>query len=110
MEKIKLSKVLEFINTKNQHEKPVVFDIEVKSLNRFKKTGGVHKVYKGASKHILSSSKPSDLAIAKAIPRNFKMPNHKKNRTINLDVPGLSHVVKVHKRLITKFNGLEVIY
>lgn len=112
MEKIKLSKVLEIINGFNQHGLPNVFDLEVRSLNRYKKTGGKLKVYQKAKRCVYEKTdKPFNvMGIVLSKPKAFKMPNHKKNRTINLKVPGINNPVKVHKRLITKFNGLEVVY
>lgn len=37
-------------------------------------------------------------------------PNHGINFTRNLVIPGRDHIVKVHPRLITHFNGMRVVW
>ncbi len=37
-----------------------------------------------------------------------KNPNHGVHATRNINIPGIAHIVKIHIRLITSFNGKKV--
>jgi hypothetical protein len=115
MEKIKLTDVLNTMHYKDASGKPSVFSFSVYSLNRFSKTGGTLKEYKNVSiSHFKKSEKKQTVKDQRDslqyLPKKKRSANHKKNRTINIDVPGINHPVTVHFRIITKFNNKTVHY
>lgn len=93
---------------------PILFDIEWRTWNERNKMGGKLMVAKQAKLCMATKKKKNIVDVLRLetaeVPRNRRNPNHYKNRTRNIDRCDGSHPVKIHIDLITKFNGMEVVY
>src|SRR4051812_10676843 len=86
-----------------------VFNLECCSADAKQEIGGYYNTFTGATvpvKHRRNLGVESPL-VQFNLPT--KAPNHLKNGTINIKVPGKTHPVKVHIYLILKLNGQDVI-
>lgn len=87
------------------------FDIEYVTADTRRGTGG--KLV--SHRHVVLSNKMgrSNTGIGLAEPRKSKNPNHSAHSTFNIYVPSEQNarerVKKVHLRLVTRFNGMEVL-
>lgn len=87
-----------------------VFDIEIRTFNKFNKSGGSYRIYKNAKKVKSDDKKSSNVSLdfyRKA--RERKNPNHWENATRNIELPN-GQIKKIKIRYIIKLNGIEVIY
>lgn len=98
-----LSEVLSETKRLLPGNKPVRFTIEIRTFNRYNKTGGKYIVYHNAER----LRPPVKKGVKRlADPTPFKNPNHFKNRTINIKVG--REIVKVNIMCIIRFNGFLV--
>jgi hypothetical protein len=107
---IHLPLVLDWMDRLDEKGKPVPFSITFCTYSATTKTGGERITIDNAIKVIgkrngnIIQSKP---ASEKAAPKN---PNHFRNQTRNIMVPGSNQIRKVRIRLIECFNGKKVIW
>jgi len=104
MQTISLAEVLHEIRKSG---KP--FDIEVCECDTTRGTGGALKTYTQALYLVhkdKAAKKPLPVETESTIKRN---PNHYANSTLNIFLPLEKKVKKVHVRLITLFNGKQVL-
>ncbi|TSE02379.1 hypothetical protein FOF46_30745 [Aquimarina algiphila] len=92
---------------------PIPFSMEVRTWNNQNKMGGKLKVYENA---VLCMPKEKEkvrdwakVLSVKTQEVKRKNPNHFKNYTRNIEL-STGEVKKINILLITKFNGLEVVY
>jgi hypothetical protein len=109
----------------SDYGRPVPFSLIFTTCDRDKGTGGVvarveHAVKYCYIKYLEDRKRLTRLTEAGKQKRIFKDPNHAKHTTTNIatvvqdEISGLwffsGVIMKVHYRLITEFNGEEVIY
>lgn len=94
-----LSEVLEKMKEAN-------FTLEIRTFNRYNKTGGKTIVYKNAE--LLRPPKKKGL-VRLSDPTPFKNPNHFKNRTRNIKLED-GVIKKIHIIFIVRFNGYLVTF
>jgi hypothetical protein len=112
IKRVFLRQVLEEIKKTDVAGDAIPFDVEFRTFNRQNKMGGVLKKYSGAKLLIGKKMKGKPFIDAEHFyrpVRNRKNPNHHDNTTRNIELES-GHIKKFNFRLITKFNGLEVIY
>lgn len=104
-----LHRVITLMNQVDNQGNPVVFEVEMISVNRQKKTGGRRIILQRAclsrtkqKRSGCSGKNNSDYVQAKA-------PNHEENGTVNFLNLANNTIVKGHWKLITMFNGQRVI-
>jgi hypothetical protein len=109
-----LNSVLEKMRETDANGNLVAFDIEWRTWNERNKMGGKLMVSKQAKLCMVTDKKKNIVDVLRTetseLPRNRRNPNHYKNRTRNIDRCDGSHPVKIHIDLITKFNGMQVVY
>jgi hypothetical protein len=107
MEKIiTMAVVLKDMKNLDKNKLPIKFDLEVRSFNRYNKTGGRHQIYKNAC--LLQAPKKRGLQRL-ADHTEFKDPRHFENRTRNIKLED-GAIKKINILFIHKYNGLAVIY
>lgn len=93
-----LSEVLEKMKEAN-------FTLEIRTFNKYNKTGGKTKIYENAE--LLRPPKNKGLVrLSDLTP--FKNPNHFENRTRNIKLED-GTMKKIHIVFIIRFNGIKVI-
>lgn len=100
-----LSDVLAEIKKLDANKNPVPINIEIRTHNKYNKTGGRYIGYYGAE---LLQPPPKKGLKRLADPTEFKNPNHFKNRTRNIKING--EIVKINILFIIRFNGHLVVY
>lgn len=93
-----LSEVLERMKEAN-------FNLEVRSFNKYNKSGGKLVTYRNAE--LLRPPKKKGL-VRLSDPTPFKNPNHFKNRTRNIKLED-GTIKTIHIVFIIRFNGIKVI-
>ncbi len=110
---ILLSKVLETMRQLDEEGNPMPFSMEVRTWNNQNKMGGKLKIYDHAFLCMAKEkTKVRDwvkVLSVKTKEVKRKRPNHYKNYTRNIEL-STGEVKKINILLITKFNGLEVVY
>lgn len=113
MEKhIFLRQVLEMMKQKDALGNPVHFDIEVRTFNKYNKTGGVYKIYKNAKLLVGEKLKGKQFIEAEHFYRKHrsrKNPNHWDNATRNIELES-GQIKKIKLRYIIRYNGIFVNY
>lgn len=103
---ITLANVIDEMNSGRQ------FDIEFVTCDEKRRTGGELKAYSGVIRSNTPKSPSGGLAAPDKRTVKTKQPNHRYNSTVNLYIPReekKNRFRKVHLRLITLFNGKEVL-
>jgi hypothetical protein len=113
MEKhIFLRQVLELMKQKDAAGNPVSFDLEVRTFNKYNKSGGVLKSYKNAKVLVGQKLKGKPFIEAEHFYRKHrsrKNPNHWQNETRNIELES-GQIKKIKIRYIIRFNGTFVNY
>jgi len=112
VKRIFLRQVLEEIKKVDALGNAIAFDVEFRTFNKNNKMGGVLKKYSGVKLLIGKKMKGKPFIDAEHFyrpVRERKNPNHHENKTRNIELQS-GQIKKLNFRLITKFNGLEVIY
>ncbi len=109
---IALIDVLNLMDEVDVSGKPNPFSIKFITCNRQKQTGGRIVHLPKAIKHVSGSGKVAKDPASGTAPSGkvVRNPNHARNSTRNLSVPGTNEIIKCHIRLITEFNGHKVVY
>lgn len=124
METITLSHARLLMESFDIHGKAIPFSIGFNTCDRNKGTGGDYYEFPFCIKHINLNTKKQAGAVTNFSnsdsPKAARNPNHWKNQTTNIailaknDLNGelvfTGHIHKIHYRLITKFDGKEVIW
>lgn len=111
---IYLKDAVSIMNRVDVNGEGIPFDCEVRTFNRYKKTGGALKAYKGASLLPLSSGvdkkeRFASLHTLAHVPPAAKNPNHFDNRTRNIKLHnGLTR--KINLNFLIAVNGQQVAY
>lgn len=111
MSTVSFSECLAIINQKDKRGNSVPFDVDVYSLNKQSKKGGVLKRYKNVK--LLAWEKRErtlhgQVKAASTEVRSKKNPNHFGNRTRNIELPN-GDIKKLHLRIIDSINGKKVL-
>lgn len=99
-----LSEVLAEMKKLDEKKNPIPFTIDVRTLNRYNKSGGRYVTHPSAE---LLQPPPRKGVKRLADPTEFKNPNHFKNRTRNIKVNG--EIIKINILFIIRFNGYSVL-
>lgn len=86
--------------------KEAPFNLEMRTFNRYNKTGGKTVIYRNAE--LLRPPKKKGL-VRLADPTPFKNPNHFENRTRNIKLED-GEIKTIHIIFIIRFNGYLVIF
>lgn len=100
-----LSEVLTEMKKLTPQKKPVPFSVEVRTYNRYNKSGGKLVKYNDAE-YMNPPKNKGAVRLSDTTP--FKNPQHFKNRTRNIKVDG--DIKKINILFITRFNGRTVVY
>lgn len=92
----------------NGDKKP--FSLQFVTANRSKKTGGRIIDLEQAVLNPAQSNPGGQKAAENGQEKPQKRPNHAQNNTLNIKILSSGKTRKVHKRLITYFNGEKVVY
>lgn len=110
-EPIPLQQVLAHLKTNGPDGKPRPANLSFVTLNRRTGTGGRVKHLLGA--RLVARSEATANAAAREVPPSpaggRKDPRHREHDTLNLWSPA-EGITKAHVRLITKFNGADVVW
>lgn len=93
-----------FLSEVLEKMKDGLFTLEIRTFNRFNKSGGKTVIYRNAE--LLKPPKKKGL-IRLSDPTPFKNPNHFENRTRNIKVDG--EIKKINVIFIIRFNGILVV-
>lgn len=93
-----------FLSEVLEKMKDGLFTLEIRTFNRFNKSGGKTVIYRNAE--LLKPPKKKGL-IRLSDPTPFKNPNHFENRTRNIKVDG--EIKKINIIFIIRFNGILVV-
>lgn len=99
-----LNDALKLMKQLDKNKNPIPFDIEIRTGNRYNKTGGRYVVHKDAE--LLQAPKNKGVKRL-ADPTPFKNPNHFKNHTRNIKVAG--NIVTINIFFIIRVNGILVV-
>jgi len=97
-----LSEIIEYMDSGK------TFSIAFVTYNEQKQTGGEWIELKECVKHNHLTREQLKLKSNKPMEKVFKNPNHYQNATRNIKIVSSGELVKVHLRLIRKFNGKTV--
>lgn len=114
-ENIYLQDALEQMKTLDANGKAVAFDIKVRTLNRYSKTGGKLKHYTTAKLVMAEENKNVNSVMSlryapKPVVTTRRNPRHFENKTRNIKVLPQNQIKKIHIRYIIEFNNKQVIY
>lgn len=99
-----LSDALKLMKQLDKNKNPIPFDIEVRTGNRYNKTGGRYVVHHDAE---LLQPPPKKGVKRLSDPTPFKNPNHFKNHTRNIKVAGA--IITINIFFIIRVNGILVV-
>ncbi|MFA5296609.1 MAG: hypothetical protein WC389_00195 [Lutibacter sp.] len=112
MDTVTLSECLEIINIKDKAGKPYPFNIDVYTLNKNSKSGGILKRYEKVKLYSRKKGNKSLGALtisASTMEKSKRNPQHIKNRTRNIEFPN-GDIKTIHIRLIDSINGKKMVY
>lgn len=107
-----LKNVLQQMRAVDSKGNPIPFNVEVRTWNKQNKMGGKLKIYNQAILCFHQEKKVKDwekYLQVKHEEKARKNPNHFEHYTRNIELP-TGEVKKINILLITKFNGIEVVY
>ncbi|UKB81257.1 hypothetical protein [Chryseobacterium sp. MEBOG07] len=99
-----LSDALKIMKSLDENKNPILFDIEIRTGNRYNKTGGRYVIHMNAE--LLQPPKRKGVKRL-SDPTPFKNPNHFKNHTRNIKVAG--DIITINIFFIIRLNGILVI-
>ena len=105
--------VLKAMRQKDASGRAVKFSIAVRTLNKYSKTGGEYREYKGA-KEVMQEDGVDYNSVEMLLKKPSKKktrkdPKHHDNKTRNIRLAS-GEIKKIHIRHIVEFNGKKVLY
>ena len=105
---IKLADALKMMEYVDKHGKPVPFSVEFITANRKTNTGGEIIKKEGCILAKFNKKLPQHVRNADGGGKSHQ-PKHYQNQTRNIQLPE-EGIVKIHIRLITQFNSMDIIW
>ena len=112
MSVMNLRACLNIINMKDKAGNPYPFTIDVYTLNKNSKSGGALRRFENVKLLVKTPVKKTLGSLTKSastLPTARRNPQHKKNRTKNIEFPN-GAIKTIHTRLIDSINGKKIVY